>query len=307
MFAILSLYLLTVRESALRALFAGVCFAVSLNIKLVPVVVLPILLLLAWRAGVRRLIAFVGGVAAFMAPLWIPVAVYNWGPFKQNVLGYAGFGGDTAWGLIAFMRNAGLSARWFDLVHGPGRFVALLLTAGLPVLIAWLRPRAAVPAFGLALAGFLLLTPTFGTQYLAWAAAATLLINVWVGIAYNAAAGFLLVMVYDRWNSAYPWHWDNGRAVALSPGQTIVGQVVWVILLVGVVVGMWWSVRAPALERAAPAHDRPGDHDDGDGDHDDGDRDDGDDGAPGSLSRWRANLLGPESTLRETPTADVKG
>lgn len=285
MFAILSLYLLTVRESTLLAFLAGISFAVSLNIKLVPIVVLPVLLVLAWRAGGRRLIAFLGGVAVFMAPLWIPVAVYNWGPFRQNVIGYAGFGGKTAWGLIAFMRDAGLSAHWFDLMQGPGRFVALLLTAGVPALITWLRPRAAVPAFGLSLAGFLLLTPTFGTQYLAWAAAATLLINVWVGIVYNAAAGFLLVIVYDRWNGAYPWNWDIGRAVALGPRQTIIGQVVWVILLVGVVAGMWWSLRDKAT-------DRPGD---------------GEQKPPRFLNGWRTNLLGPASTLRETPTADVKG
>src|SRR5262249_51809162 len=123
MFAVLSLYLLTLRASTTRAALAGICFGVSFSVKLVPILVLPLLVLLAWRAGVRRLVAFLAGIAVFMAPLWIPVAVLNWTPFKVNVLGYAGYGGSTSWGLLDFMHHFGLSKHWFDLVQGPGRFL----------------------------------------------------------------------------------------------------------------------------------------------------------------------------------------
>lgn len=290
LFAILSLYLLTAHRSTPLAGLAGICFGVSISVKLVPIVVAPILLLLAWRSGVRRLIAFLVGVAAFMAPFWIPVAVANWGPFRQNVLGYAGYGGLNTWGLLSIMHVTRMPAHWVELVQGPGRFVVLVLTAGVPVLIAWRRPRAAVPAFGLTLAGFLLLTTTFGTQYLAWAVAATFLVNVWAGVAYSAAAGALLISVYDRWNDAVPWRWNEGFAQrGMTHQQTIMAGIVWVILLVGVVGGMWWSLRGDARDRQA-------------------------DGAPRwirSLSPWRtnsrANSSPPERMVRDTPSVEVKG
>ena len=58
MFAMLSFYLLLTGRSAT---LAGLCFGIALSIKLVPIVVAPLLLIMAWRLGRRRLGAFVLG------------------------------------------------------------------------------------------------------------------------------------------------------------------------------------------------------------------------------------------------------
>lgn len=253
MFAALSFYLLLSRASTITAALAGVSFAVSISIKLVPVVTIGVLLVVALRSGTRRLLAFGAGAAAVLALLWVPVAVLNWAPFKQNVLGYAGYGGRARWGLPEFGYAAGLSQRWLDLLEGPGRFLVLVLSTAVPMVIAWRRPRATVPAFGLSLAMFLLLTPAYAMQYLAWAVAAAFLIGVWSGIGYSVAAGVLVITVYDRWNGALPWSWNNGRASSMTHRETIMAGFVWLVLAVITVLGLWRSWFRPSRDAAGSA------------------------------------------------------
>lgn len=240
MFAVLSFYLLVTDRPAI---LAGVCFGAAVSLKLVPVVVLPVLLLVALRSGVRRLAAFVAGAGVVFVLLWVPAILLNWGPFKQNVLEYAGYGGRPRWGLPEIGHVLVISKHHMDLLEGPGRLVVLMVSAGIPLLVAWLRPRATVPAFGMTLALFLVGTTASATQYLAWAVAGAFLINVWTGTVYSLAAGALLVKIYDRWNSADPWNWDNARASHWTHRETVMAGVVWLILVWVVLEGLWRSLR----------------------------------------------------------------
>jgi 4-amino-4-deoxy-L-arabinose transferase-like glycosyltransferase len=232
MFSVLSLYLLLPGRTAPFAALAGVCIAVAMSIKLVPVVTLPLLVLVALRLGRRRLFAFLGGTAAVFAVLWGPVVALRWGPFNANVLQYAGYGGRPTWGLPQFAHALGASPEFLDVLLRPGRWVVLLLAAGLAVLLAWRRPEATTAAFGLSYCLFLLLSTATATQYLAWAAAAACLLNVWVAIAYNLSAGLLLIGVYDRWSGAYPWSWDRARASPFDRDEIWAAAGVWVVLLI---------------------------------------------------------------------------
>jgi hypothetical protein len=97
-------------------------------------------------------------------------------------------------------------------------------------------------AVSLSLALFLLLTPTFGMQYLVWAVVPTLILDLWWGVAYNAVAGVLLLMTYTRWSGGFPWN----RAIAsgFSPGEERLAVIVWLLLLVCCVRGIRRLVRS---------------------------------------------------------------
>jgi hypothetical protein len=252
MLALLSFYLLSTGRSGS---LAGISFAMAVSIKLVPIVALPLLLLVAARAGSRRLVGFLAGSAAFMALVWGPVVLNAWTPFEEKVLQYNGWGVPW-WGLPELAQSVGASERFVDLLIGPGRFIMLLLAAGAPVILAWRRPGSTTPAFGLTLAMFLLLSTASATQYLAWAAAAVYLVNVWAATVYNVVAGIFLISVYNYWNNAPFWDWDRTVTHAITPGATVFGKVVWLTLLAVVIIG-FWSLRIRPLRSPRRIDDTP--------------------------------------------------
>jgi hypothetical protein len=251
MFALLSVYLLVVRGWTFAA---GVAFGIAVSIKLVPVVLVPVLVVVLVRLGWRRLAAFLGGGALVFGLLWVPVIVSRWHDFRVQVLGYSG-AGYRQWGLLQFLNWAHLAgvAGW---LAGPGRFVILLVSGLAAAAVAWRRPDAVVPAVGLSFVLFLLLSSAFGMQYLAWALAAAYLIDTRAATAYNLAASVFVVVVYDRWNHAFPWHWNRAWAAPFSPRELVLMVLTWVLLAVVALVGLSW-LRRGAVGGSAAVADPP--------------------------------------------------
>lgn len=241
MFALLAVYLLVVRDSPA---LAGVSYAAGLSVKLVPIVVGPILLFIAWRAGGRHAARFVAGGAAVMAVLWGYALATEFASVRTNVIGYAGFG-PKQWGISQFAQWLNLPEQFVDVYAGPGRFLVLLVSAGVPVLLAWRRPDLTLPAVGLTLALFLLLTPVHAMQYTVWPVAGLYLLGVWPATVYSLAGGLLLAKVYSRWSRGYPWNWDQAWANGMNPTEVKVAALVWVILLAVPVVSLWRPLTRP--------------------------------------------------------------
>ena len=122
------------------------------------------------------------------------------------------------------------------LLVGPGRFAALGISALVPAYLVLRRRDAVAEGVALSLALFLLLTTNFGTQYLAWAAAAVLLLDVWAGAVYNLVTGVFLVVTYTRWTNGFPWR--EAFAKQLTVPQEHLGWLAWTTLLVAVVLGI---------------------------------------------------------------------
>jgi len=232
MFALLAVYLLVVRGWALAA---GIAFGLAVSVKLVPIVLVPVLVVVLVRLGWRRLAAFAGGGAVVFCLLWLPVILNRWHDFRKQVLGYGGSARE--WGLPQLLTWAHLpgAAAW---LAGPGRFVILLASGLAAAAVAWRRPGAVVPAAGLAFVLFLVLSPAFGMQYLVWGLAAAYLIDTRAATAYNAAASVFVVVVYDHWNHAFPWHWYDAWADPFLPRELVLMVLTWALLAVVAVVGL---------------------------------------------------------------------
>jgi 4-amino-4-deoxy-L-arabinose transferase-like glycosyltransferase len=232
MFSLLSVYLLVVRGWALAA---GLAFGIALSIKLVPVVLVPVLAVVLVRLGRRRFAAFAGGGAIVFLLLWLPVIVSRWHDFREQVLEYSG--NDRQWGLPQFLTWAHLpgAAEW---LAGPGRFAIVLVSGLTAAALAWRRPGALVPAVGLSFVLFLVLSPAFGMQYLTWAVATAYLIDTRAATAFNLAASVFVLVVYDHWNDAFPWHWHKAWAVPFSSGELALMVVTWAVLAAVAVVGL---------------------------------------------------------------------
>jgi 4-amino-4-deoxy-L-arabinose transferase-like glycosyltransferase len=248
MFALLSVYLLVVRGWALPA---GVAFGIAVSIKLVPVVLAPLLVVVLVRLGWRRCAEFAGGGAIVFLLLWLPVVVSRWQAFRAQVLEYNG-SAIRQWGIPQFLTWADLpgAAAW---LAGPGRFGILLVSGLTAATVVWRRPDALVPAVGLSFVLFLVLSPAFGMQYLAWALAGAYLIDTRAATGYNLAASAFVLVVYDDWTGVRPWHWYQTWAVQFSPRELALMVVTWVLLAAVAVVGMrylWGGIPARRPQQA---------------------------------------------------------
>jgi hypothetical protein len=253
MFTLLAVYLLVVRNAPV---LAGVSYAVGLSVKLVPIVVGPILLFIAWRAGKRHAARFAVAGAAVIVLLWGYALATQFGPLRTNVIGYAGYG-PKQWGISQFAQWLHVPQQVIDTYAGPGRFLVLLVSAGLPVLLAWRRPDLTLPAVGLTFALFLLLTPVHAMQYTVWPVAGLYLLSVWPATVYSLVAGLLLAKVYSRWSHAYPWNWDQAWSTGMNPPERKFAAIVWLLLLVTIAVSL-----LPPFNRSKPQQTSGGTADD---------------------------------------------
>ncbi|MDQ6937232.1 MAG: glycosyltransferase 87 family protein, partial [Actinomycetota bacterium] len=191
-----------------RAATAGAVAALAVGIKLVAVVAVPALLVIAVRQGRPAFVRFGAGLAAVLGLTWSAAVVRQWGAVRSHVLEYAGSNERPQWGLVQLGHWLG-DPGWVSRLTGDGRFVVVVLCAGVAAGLAWYRPARGIETVALALVAFLFLSPAFGSQYLAWAvAAAYLLDRAWATV-FNLAAGAVLLETYTRWNGTVRWNYAN--------------------------------------------------------------------------------------------------
>jgi hypothetical protein len=131
--------------------------------------------------------------------------------------------------------------------------VILLVCCAVPVLLIWRRPSAVPYGVALALVLTLLLSPTFGVQYFAWALAPAYLLDTWMATAYNALAGSLLVRTYTIWSGGFPW--DTAISTGLSQTSKLMWALTWCALLVTAILGVL-RIRSLAPEAVVSAEER---------------------------------------------------
>jgi hypothetical protein len=229
---VLAAFLLLTRQR--RPLWAGVCLAAAVSLKLVPLVTIPWLLYLAWKAGRASLVRFVLGGAVVFAVLWVPVMLLRWTEFEANVLSYQGIW-LREWGVAEIVERMGHPAGEFWLAEH-GQYV-VLLAALVPFLVARGRDDGGAVGLGLTLTTFLLLTPAFGMQYLAWALAPAVLVSLAAAWTYNVAASVFVLVVYTDWSDAPPWHWEVAFGMPFTPTQLQLMLISWACLLLVVLAG----------------------------------------------------------------------
>lgn len=239
MLTLLSVYLLADRQ---RPTLAGGAMALAVGIKIVPVVAVPCLLIYALRRGRSVFARFAAACAVVSAVFWLPALIEQLPAIRRNVLGYSGVNAHE-WGIDLLGAWAGHPA-WARFMEGSGRLLIVAACAIVPAYLAWRRPQMIAEAVCLALAAFLALTPTFGTQYLAWGAAAVFLLSFRSAVIFNVLGGLLLIHVYNRWSSGLPWY--HAHAGPFTPGENVFGLLVWASLCCAVVFGAVRMFQAPS-------------------------------------------------------------
>jgi hypothetical protein len=211
---------------------AGLLLAAALNVKLIPLVLLPLVFI--GSPNRRALLRLTTGLALGATPFVVAALAAGHAMYRNMVL-YNSLADN--WGLLLILR-AGVH------IHVVDKFVAILKNAYRPagryfVLAAITsvalqskfrgsRLMAEQAALGAAL--FLLLTPGFGVQYVIFVAPLLCLVNVPAALRWGWVSGLCIGLAY--WSFRIPGthlasnHWTN-----LPVQAWVVGLVAWAILL----------------------------------------------------------------------------
>ena len=241
-----------------RPAWAGVALAISVGVKIVPFVIIPALLIYAFRKGLKPFFAFGIAFGVVFVLTWAQGLLTEFGRIKNQVFGYPGSG--SYWGVVQVGRwlNGGPNPGWVDWFVNGGRFIPVAICALVAAAATWRRPALLPQAVAWAVIAFLALGSAYAIQYTVWPLAACYLFgNVWA-TAYNLTIGLWDFKVYDRWSGGLPWY----QAKANDPTKFEVDVLIapWLVLMVVLVRGLWALFGAPGGDRIdGPAPSRAGD------------------------------------------------
>jgi hypothetical protein len=216
-----------------RYALAGLLFAFALNVKIVPLVLLPLLLfaLPTVRALARFAVGCLVGLLTFL-----PSVVAAGHAMYRNMVEYQPK--PENWGLMAVLNPAIEHAAVADPARAfrswyleNGRYVVVLAVVALALISGrrWQLPITGQCAIGAAL--FLILAPGFGVQYVAFVTPLLCLVDLRACIRWGIASGAFIGYVY--W--FFVVSWNPIESIFSSRGYpapaTVLALVAWLVLV----------------------------------------------------------------------------
>ena len=244
-FLLLSIYLVEGRRSAW---LAGVALGMAVNVKILPVLLLPAVLLAL--PGARRRISFCVGAAAVVLVGSLPTLVAAPELIITRVMGYGSQSGPWGLALVAMVLLQNPHLAWLHDLHARyGKLTALGLVLGSSW---WPRSQPFQSALfiraGFLLFLFLSLTPGFGVQYLAWLVPWVVALGVRTTATYYLAGAVFLFAYYTAAAGGFPWNLANSlERFPWTPVVLGLGLICWMVICV-ITLRFAGSLRASAGE-----------------------------------------------------------
>jgi hypothetical protein len=256
------LILLAARQ-ALRgkpAWHVGALLGLACNVKLVPVVTVP--LFFFWLPTRREKAWFATGMLALLLLGYGYHLTHCFAAMRKNVFDYPSDA--RSWGLPGFHFLLGLRSQGWALAALMRKpFLILLAIIGVGFgrranqLPPERRPATLLLGLGWIFLVFLILTPGFGVQYLSWLNVVFPFLGLAGMLGYNLVAGTYLYNVYDFWNRGGHWNFADSDKVGLLAGYCLVwAYIVWLFLVLWATwnLGTWWGRRIRHPQFPTPPH-----------------------------------------------------
>lgn len=220
---------------------SGLLAGLALNVKLIPLVCLPALLIFLWLSG-RGFYRYVTGLCCALLPFAAVAIMDSSGSLIGNIFFYKPF--QELWGMALLLQIAeglmqkigGVQPKYLS-IYASFAGSLILLTGALGALkLLWRLPRGSLTfrrALMLAVMSyllFLLLTPGFGIQYLYPLPPFFFLISPRSGWWWSLACGFLLAAVYFQFTVSF-WPWMTIHTSQWNVGSVMVGLLLWLGML----------------------------------------------------------------------------
>src|SRR5438270_13019750 len=209
---------------------AGLFFALSCQIKIVPLLLFPAFLFFCWSRSRSRPFLITGAITTLV--LWSQPLLNFPILFSKNVLAYGSYWG--TWGITYLFRSTGLPEfgrlSFFDLEPAQNIIVTILkiiIVTG-TLWIAWQRRNARGHAFVESITYtwlvFFIFAPGVGAQYLIWLAPFILISSPTFYAALTVASSIFLFAFYNITSGGLPWK------VALAMDDSKQHWIAWSLL-----------------------------------------------------------------------------
>lgn len=212
-----------------RAGWGGLALAAAGNIKIPPLLLMPLLASACRDRG--ALIRYCAGFVVGLLPFVVGYA-FAGPPMLRNIFGYRGFVNE--WGILVILLEAQKSAAWGEWAASAyawyasnGRYF-ILGSVALLTFAAWVWRSRWNPyqLAAIALASMLVLSPAFAMQYAVFPLAVMMAANLRRGAAYGLIAGTCLLIIYIGFStgalpleSSFQYDWP--------PPARLIGLLAW--------------------------------------------------------------------------------
>ncbi len=228
-----------------RPALCGIFLALSCQIKIIPLILLPILLFFWLKRGVA--VRFVVPFALLNLALWVQPLIKFPALFFRNVFSYNGFWG--GWGIsycLKLTHWSQFSSGFFNL-PAAARIVAWALKLGIisvVILIGWRRrqlsERALLDSIAYAWITLFVLAPSICAQYMVWLAPFILILSPKFYGWLTLATASMLFFFYNNITGGLPWYIGIARNTANRAGSPDVWMLwAWGTLVVGMI--LFWK------------------------------------------------------------------
>ncbi len=223
-----------------RTFWAGLTLGLSLCVKIVPVMFVPVFWF--WLQDRRERAVFSGAALVFPLIVFAPALILSPGPFFHNVFQYSGLKG--IWGIgHLFLEAFAATGLLQRAPHVAANvlvwlvWVTLSLFTLATILFSWRvvgrRRVDLVEGLFFVTALFLILTPGFGVQYLSWLAYFAVLSAPVLGTAWVFLAGTFLLRVYAFWGGLAPPYYANSYLAGQWRGfDRLLDLTLWALLFI---------------------------------------------------------------------------
>ena len=195
-----------------RPWLCGLFFGLSCQVKIIPVLFLPVFIFF-WMHR-RVWMAFVIPFAVTSIALCLEPLIYFPGLFVRNVISYGSFWG--IWGITYWLRLTGLDAFsrvWYE-GFSPAQAIIVNLLKAIIILsifvIAWRRRAmdgiALIKTVGIGWVIFFIFSPGVCAQYLVWLAPFILFLSPSFYLAVTATSALFLFFFYNLLAHGLPWY-----------------------------------------------------------------------------------------------------
>jgi len=194
-----------------QALFAGLAFGMAINVKVIPLLFAPCLLVYIMPNKSRA--KFCVGAIVVVLLLSLPYAL-DTREVVKSVFGYRGL--FTNWSFAHYADLAGLQPS--HLLAKPSRWAIVAVSVALPFCTRR-RGLSLFAACSAVTAGFYFLTPSLALQYLAWGVPFVIILGLWYAVPYYVLGGTLIGVQYHRWSGGR-WIFADSHSVSPVTAET---------------------------------------------------------------------------------------
>ena len=231
---------------------AGLFFALSCQIKIVPLLLLPAFVLFWWSQTRSRPFLITGAITTFV--LWSEPLLNFPVLFAKNVFAYGSYWG--IWGITYLFRATGLPEfsrlSFFDLEPAQNIIMTVLklIVVSAALWIAWQhrqsRGRAFVESLAYTWLVFFVFAPGVCPQYLIWLAPFVLVLSPGFYTVLTIASSGFLFAFYNITSGGLPWR----VALAMDDSKqhwTAWSLLPWLVIIAGSIL-MWRKTHFPPLD-----------------------------------------------------------